>query len=144
MQYVYKIFSAYYINPESYYLQTNLDEEDYSQFIEKLKSNNPDATIVYTTSENLTGPYAENSVVVSLAKTGVEGSEIYNITGTDQWVMIMDEYSTDRFFMQQTSDFETFLPINPNDYNMNFSPRHGAITSITDEQYDMLLEHFDI
>ncbi len=101
-----------------------------------------DQTIAYTTSENVTGPYDDNSVVVSLAKTGVEGSEIYNITGTDQWVMIMDEYSTDNFFMQQTTDFENFLPVNPEDYSMKFFPRHGAITSITDEQYEALINHF--
>ncbi len=101
-----------------------------------------DQTIAYTTSENLTGPYTDESVVVSLAKTGVEGSEIYNITGTDQWVMIMDEYSTDNFFMQQTTDFENFLPVNPEDYSMKFFPRHGAITSITDKQYENLIRHF--
>ena len=59
-----------------------------------------DQTIAYVKSQNLTGPYEDPSVVVSLANTGVEGSEIYNITGTDQWVMVMDEYGTDRFFMQ--------------------------------------------
>ena len=101
-----------------------------------------DQTIAFVVSENLTGPYEDKPVVVSLAKTGVEGSEIYNITGTDQWVMVMDEYGTDRFFMQQTTDFENFSPVNPDDYSMDFNPRHGAITSITDEQYDALIEHF--
>ncbi len=101
-----------------------------------------DQTIAYVASESLTGPYEDKPVVVSLAKTGVEGSEIYNITGTDQWVMVMDEYGTDRFFMQQTTDFENFLPVNPDDYSMDFNPRHGAITQISDEQYDALIKHF--
>lgn len=118
---------AYNKNNGKYYLYFKHDE---------------DQTIAYTTSDNLSGPYKEESIVVSLAKTGVEGSEIYNITGTDQWVMIMDEYSTDRFFMQQTTDFENFKPVNPDDYSMDFNPRHGAITSITDEQYEALIKHF--
>lgn len=101
-----------------------------------------DQTIAFVTSESLSGPYNSEPVIVSLAKTGVEGSEIYNITGTDQWVMVMDEYGTDRFFMQQTDDFENFKPVNPSDYSMDFNPRHGAITSITDEQYEALIEHF--
>ena len=63
--------------------------------------------------------------------------------GLSRRVMIMDEYSTDRFFMQQTTDFENFLPVNPDDYSMNFNPRHGAITSITDEQYESLIKHFN-
>lgn len=103
-----------------------------------------DQTIAYVTSDNLSGPYEDNPVVVSLAKTGVEGSEIYNITGTDTWVMVMDEYGTDKFFMQQTTDFENFKAVHPDDYSMTFNPRHGAITQITEEQYEILINHFGI
>ena len=101
-----------------------------------------DQTIAYVKSQNLTGPYKDPSVVVSLANTGVEGSEIYNITGTDQWVMVMDEYGTDRFFMQQTTDFENFKAVNPEDYSMPFNPRHGSICAISDEDYDNLLKAY--
>ncbi len=118
---------AYNENNGKYYLYFKHDE---------------DQTIACVTSSNLTGPYDSEPLVVSLATTGVEGSEIYNISGTDQWVMVMDEYGTDRFFMQQTTDFENFKPVNPDDYSMAFNPRHGAITSITDEQYYALIEHF--
>lgn len=101
-----------------------------------------DQTIAYVTADKVTGPYNGEAVVVSLATTGVEGSEIYNITGTDTYVMIMDEYSTDRFFMQQTTDFENFKPVNPNDYSMNFNPRHGAITQIKDDEYYALIKKY--
>lgn len=101
-----------------------------------------DQTIAYVTSKNLTGPYVGEPVVVSLASTGVEGSEIYNITGTDQWVMIMDEYSTDRFFMQQTNDFENFKPVKDGDYSMEFFPRHGSVVAITDEEYKALIDKY--
>lgn len=101
-----------------------------------------DQTIAYVKSKNLNGPYNEPCVVVSLAKTGVEGSEIYNINGTDTWVMVMDEYGTDRFFMQQTTDFENFKAVNPKDYSMSFNPRHGSICAITDEEYQNLLVKF--
>ncbi len=99
-------------------------------------------TIAYVKSKSLTGPYEDKPVVVSLAKTGVEGSEIYNITGTDQWVMVMDEYGTDRFFMQQTTDFESFKAVNPDDYSMAFNPRHGSICAITDEEYENLINFY--
>ncbi len=101
-----------------------------------------DQTIAYVTADNLNGPYCDDAIVVSLAKTGVEGSEIYNITGTDQWVMIMDEYGTDRFFMQQTTDFENFLPVNPDDYSMAFDPRHGSVVAISDDDYARLIEKY--
>lgn len=101
-----------------------------------------DQTIAYVTADRLTGPYCDEAVVVSLANTGVEGSEIYNITGTDEWVMVMDEYGTDRFFMQQTSDFENFKAVHPDNYSMAFRPRHGSICAITDEEYDGLVKKY--
>ena len=97
-------------------------------------------TIAYVTSEKLTGPYKDEPVVVSLATSGVEGSEMYKIQGTDKWVMVMDEYSKGRFFMQQTTDFHSFIPVE--DYDMDFGPRHGSITAITEEEYERLLKHF--
>lgn len=95
--------------------------------------------IAFVTSDNLNGPYEDKPVIVSLSDKGVEGSEIYRINGTDTWVMVMDEYSTDIFFMQQTEDFENFLPVKEEDYSMNFNPRHGSICAITDEEYERLL-----
>ena len=97
-------------------------------------------TIAYVTSENLTGPYKDEPVEVSLAPSGVEGSEMYKIHGTDKWVMIMDEYSKGRFFMQETTDFHNFTPVT--DYDMNFGPRHGSVTAITTEEYENLIKHF--
>ena len=97
-------------------------------------------SIAYVTSENLTGPYKDEPVEVSLAPSGVEGSEMYNIQGTDKWVMVMDEYSKGRFFMQETTDFHNFTVVT--DYNMDFGPRHGSITAITSEEYENLIKHF--
>ena len=97
-------------------------------------------TIACVTSENLTGPYKDEPVVVSLAPSGVEGSEMYKINGTDKWVMVMDEYSKGKFFMQETTDFHNFVPVT--DYDMDFGPRHGSITAITEEEYNRLIKHF--
>ncbi len=99
-------------------------------------------TIAYVTSEKLTGPYKDEPIEVSIAPSGVEGSEMYKIHGSDNWVMIMDEYGKGRFFMQQTSDFHSFVPVS--DYDMDFSPRHGSVTAITTEEYERLINHFGI
>ena len=97
-------------------------------------------SIAYVTSENLIGPYKDEPVQVSIAPSGVEGSEMYKINGTDKWVMVMDEYSKGRFFMQETTDFHNFTAVT--DYDMDFGPRHGSITAITDEEYTNLIKHF--
>lgn len=102
-----------------------------------------DQTIAYVKSSVLTGPYEDKPVVVSLSEHGVEGSLMYNITGTDFFVMIMDEYGTDHYFAQGTSDMESFLPINPKDYDMDsFSPRHASVIPISDEEYERLINRY--
>lgn len=99
-------------------------------------------TIACVTSEKLSGPYKDEPVIVSLASSGVEGSEMYKIDGSDKWVMVMDEYSKGRFFMQETEDFHRFTPVE--DYDMDFSPRHGSITHITDEEYERVVKHYEV
>lgn len=99
-----------------------------------------DQTIAFVTSENLTGPYEDCPVVVSLAPSGVEGSEMYPLYGSEKWLMIMDEYGKGRFFMQETEDFRSFSPVE--DYAMDFSPRHGSVMPITAEEYCRLKAHF--
>ena len=101
-----------------------------------------DQTIAYVTADKLTGPYIDPPTVVSLAPSGVEGSAMYNITGTDTWVMIMDEYGKNRYFAQQTTDMEHFAVLDRNDYSFDINPRHGSVVQITDEQYDALVQHF--
>lgn len=98
-----------------------------------------DQTIAYVTSENLNGPYEDEPVVVSLAPSGVEGSQIYRVSGTDTWLLIMDEYGKGRFFMQQTENFRDYLPVAREDYTMDFSPRHGSVMAISDEEYERLV-----
>ena len=81
-------------------------------------------------------------MVVSLAPTGVEGSSMYNITGTDTWVMLMDEYSENRYFAQQTTDMEHFLKLKRSDYSLDIHPRHGSVVAISDAEYDALVAAF--
>lgn len=103
-----------------------------------------DQTIAYVTSESLNGPYEDKPVVVSLAPSGVEGSQVYRINGTDTYLMVMDEYGKGRFFMQQTENFRDYRAVAREDYSMDFSPRHGSIMSISDEEYERLVERWGI
>ncbi len=104
-----------------------------------------DQTIAYVKSKSLAGPYEEPSVVCSLSPNGVEGSTIYRINGTDTFVMIMDEYGQGTFFMQQTTDFENFKPVNRKSFSFEgVYPRHGSIVAITDEEYDALVKNYGI
>lgn len=100
-----------------------------------------DQTIAYVTSKSLTGPYEDKPTVVSLAPSGVEGSQIYRLTGTDTYLLVMDEYGKGRFFMQQTDNLRDYKAVKRSDYEMDFSPRHGSIMAISDEEYRALVSH---
>ncbi len=104
-----------------------------------------DQTIAYVKSKNVNGPYEDKPVVVSLSKHGVEGSSMYQITGTDSWIMIMDEYGTGNYFMQMTKDMENFKAVNPKRYSFDgVRPRHGSVVAISDEEYNNLVEKYGI
>lgn len=98
------------------------------------------ATICYASCDTLTGPYsAPDDNVVNVRYEGVEGNFMYRIAGTDTYVMMMDSYKHDRFYIQQTTDMVHFKRVAPSDYDFDFAPRHGAILHISDEEYDYLI-----
>lgn len=100
--------------------------------------------IAYVRSENLTGPYNTDYTICSLNYHGVEGSSMYNITGTDKWIMIMDEYSQGTFFPQVTEDFRNFKRIRRKDMEIDqLRPRHGSVVAISEEEYFSMTEHYN-
>ena len=100
--------------------------------------------IAYVRSENLTGPYNTDYTICSLNYHGVEGSSMYNITGTDKWIMIMDEYSQGTFFPQVTEDFQNFKRIRRKDMEIDqLRPRHGSVVAISEEEYFSMTEHYN-
>ena len=70
---------------------------------------------------------------------------MYNINGTDSWVMIMDEYGTGHFYTQQTNDFENFKRVNRDITAMDhLKPRHGSVVTITAKEYKALKKEFGV
>ena len=104
-----------------------------------------DQTIAYVKSKSLSGPYEDNPVVVSLSEHGVEGSSMYKLSGSDTWIMIMDEYGTGNFFMQTTKDMENFVAVGSDKYSFDgVRPRHGSVVEISNDDYNRLVEAFGI
>lgn len=102
-----------------------------------------ESKICYATADRPNGPYSEpEDPVVSVFYTNVEGNFIYNINGTDSYVMMLDCYSKGKFVMQQTDDMTSFKRVNPSYYDFDFSPRHGSVLWITDEEYAALTARY--
>ncbi len=99
--------------------------------------------ICYVYSKKPNGPYIEpENKNITVFNEPSEGCCMYKIEGTDIWVMIMDLYTSGRYAMQQTRDFVNFKAVCEDDYSLSFSPRHGSMLSITDEEYERIVSHF--
>lgn len=101
--------------------------------------------IAYVKSKNASGPFSEDYTLCSLNWWGVEGSTMYNITGTNAWMMIMDEYSEGTFFAQMTRDFENFRQVRRASYSVNrLNPRHGSVVAVSMDEYYTLVNAYGI
>lgn len=99
--------------------------------------------IRYAAADCLTGPYREpEENKVSLSRKHVEGNAIYRISGTETFVMMMDEYTNGSFFLQQTTDLMHFKKLRRRDYSLDFQPRHGSVLPIDEKAYQLLLEAY--
>lgn len=103
--------------------------------------NETNKRIYLAEAQNANGPYTEIKQI-SEGNIGVEGPNIYNITGTNRWLMMSDAYANGYYVMQETSDLENFTTVNRSSYSFDFTPRHGYVIPINDDQYGALVNAF--
>ena len=100
--------------------------------------------ICYVYSDSLTGPYKEpENKNITVFDEHTEGCCIYPLSGTDKWILIMDSYTKGRYVMQETTDLINFTKVDEKDYDLDFSPRHGSMLLISDEEYKKVTEYFE-
>ena len=101
--------------------------------------------IAVVKSKSASGPFNEDYEICSLNWYGVEGSTMYRITGTNAWVMIMDEYGNGTFFTQMTRDFENFRQVRRAGMAVDhLRPRHGSVVAISEDEYRTLCDHYGV
>ncbi len=103
--------------------------------------NETNKRIYLAIADHANGPYSEIKQV-SEGNIGVEGPNIYRLNGTDKWLMMSDAYGNGYYVMQETTDLENFKMLDRNSYSFDFTPRHGYVIPITDDQYDALVSAF--
>lgn len=103
--------------------------------------NETNKRIYLAVSDHASGPYREIKQI-SPGTLGVEGPNIYNIAGTDHWLLMSDAYGDGYYVMQETSDLENFTTVSRNDYSFDFTPRHGYVIPISQSQYNSLTTAF--
>lgn len=96
--------------------------------------------ICYVYADSSEGPYKEpEKKNITAFDENTEGCCMYPLAGTDKWLMIMDSYTKGYYVMQETTDFVNFRRVDKEKYSLDFSPRHGSMLLISDEEYNALI-----
>ena len=94
------------------------------------------------TGKTLQGPWIEHFSYLdaySAKKIVVEGSSVFKLNNSDDYVLMYDLYTNHRYEFQRSKDLYEFTPT-PESFTKNFYPRHGSVIGITKEEAKRLNE----
>lgn len=98
------------------------------------KSESGDPGIKLAVSNQLTEGYLMTSQErVDQSKDPVEGSGIFKLNHSDEWVLMYDLYTKGGYQFTKSTDLLHFSVID-HDISMNFHPRHGTVMPITQKE----------
>ncbi|MDB5020030.1 MAG: 1,4-beta-xylanase [Pedobacter sp.] len=89
--------------------------------------------IQQATSKSLKGPWKEDYRYVDAYSdkgTAVEGSSVFKLNESGDYILMYDLYSNQRYEFQRSKDLFKFTA-EPEKFTKNFNPRHGSVISIT-------------
>ncbi len=96
--------------------------------------------IKQATSKSLQGPWKESFEYIDYyadKKTTVEGSSVFKLNNSDEYILMYDLYSSGRYEFQRSKDLYNFTK-KPESFTKDFHPRHGSVIGITKEEMDRL------
>ena len=103
----------------------------------KSESGNPGIKLAI--SDKLTEGYEYLSLDrVDKEKDNVEGSGVFKLNNSDEWILMYDVYGTGRYQFTKSLDLQNFTVIDE-DISMNFLPRHGTVMPITKSELKRLI-----
>nr|WP_321408596.1 family 43 glycosylhydrolase [uncultured Carboxylicivirga sp.] len=90
-------------------------------------------------SDKLTEGYVQQgSQRVDKETHNVEGSCVFKLNNTEEWILMYDVYMRGTYQFAKTSDLINFEIID-HEISMNFHPRHGTVISITKSEMERLI-----
>ncbi|MXO04667.1 family 43 glycosylhydrolase [Flavobacterium sp. HBTb2-11-1] len=95
----------------------------------KTETNTPGIKVAVT-KDLTSGNWIENDNYLQQTKDGVEGSSVFKLNNSDEYILMYDVYTKGRYQFTKTKDLENFSVID-NDISMDFNPRHGTVLPIT-------------
>ncbi|WP_140485194.1 family 43 glycosylhydrolase [Flavobacterium sp. GSA192] len=103
----------------------------------KTETNTPGIKVA-TTTDLTSGNWTENDNYLQQTKEGVEGSSVFKLNHSDEYILMYDVYMKGKYQFTKTKDLEHFTVID-NEISMDFHPRHGTILPITRSELKALI-----
>lgn len=123
----------------------------YVMMYKKEASSDPGAKKVWYTFKtgkspsNSDGEYdaANAKIFESVSTTQAEGPQVFPISGTSSYGVLVDYFSDGGFGFSYTSDFESYSKISADNCSINhLNPSHGCVIPISDMEYYNLSQAF--
>ncbi len=89
-------------------------------------------------STKLTSGWVMQDKYLQQTTNAVEGSGIFKLNGTDEYLLIYDVYMNGRYDFTRSTDLENFTLVDRNKVSMDFHPRHGTVLPITAKEAKLL------
>jgi len=93
---------------------------------------------VATTTDLTSGNWTENDNYLQQTKESVEGSSIFKLNNSDDYILMYDVYKKGQYQFTKSNDLENFKEID-DEISMDFKPRHGTILPITRSELKRLI-----
>lgn len=102
-----------------------------------------------TESDNLSGEFHFlKDEIPFLTDSGermlVEGSNAYKLIGEDKWIVCADgtPFNGHKYVMAETVDLINYRQLSDGEYSFDFTPRHGYVIPVTEEELSALIKAF--
>ncbi len=77
-------------------------------------------------------------------RENVEGAGVFKLINQDSWILMYDCYSNGHYQFCSSSDLENFTFVQNTQTSGIFTPRHGTVLPITEEETEALLKAFPL
>ena len=96
--------------------------------------------IKQATAKTLQGPWTEYFDYLDVyhdSRTNVEGSSVFKLNNSNEYILMYDLYSSGRYEFQRSINLYNFTS-KQESFTKDFNPRHGSVISITEKELNRL------
>lgn len=128
-----------YIEREKDIIDTTIIEHDGIYY--RFSKDEVNKNILCDKSKHLLGEFTPHSIPLVENQKGVEGPQIYRLSGVNRWCLLLDAYGGQGYYPLICNDLASgdFRVLSPDEYRMPKGARHGSVLSITNQEYESLL-----